>query len=120
MHGILDQWMIVHIKSGFRSDPQDEISRTRFLVLVRLTSAVMKYHDQFGEERLYSAYASTPQLIIEGNQNRTNRTGTWRQELTQKPRRRAAYWLAPHSLLSLLAYRTKTSSGLSLHPQITN
>jgi hypothetical protein len=28
------------------------------------------------------------------------------QELMQRPWRSAAYWLAPHGLLSLLSYRT--------------
>ena len=35
-----------------------------------------------GGERVYFAYISTPQSIIEGNQDRnSNRAGTWRQEL---------------------------------------
>ena len=36
-----------------------------------------------------------------------NRAGTWRQELMQWPWRSAAYWLAPHGLLSLLSDRTQ-------------
>ena len=36
-----------------------------------------------------------------------NRTGTWRQELMQRPWRGAAYWLALHGLLSLLSHRTQ-------------
>jgi hypothetical protein len=32
------------------------------------------------------------------------RTGTWRWELMQRPWRGAAYWFAPHGLLSLLSY----------------
>jgi hypothetical protein len=33
------------------------------------------------------------------------RPETWRQELMQRPWRGAAFWLAPHGLLSLLSYR---------------
>jgi hypothetical protein len=41
--------------------------------------------------------------FIEGSWDRnSSRTGTWRQELMQRPRRSAAYWLALHGLLSLL------------------
>jgi len=31
------------------------------------------------------------------------RAGTWRQELMKRPRRGAAYWLAPPGLLRLLS-----------------
>jgi hypothetical protein len=57
-------------------------------VLVRVTIAVMKHHDQnqVGEEKVYSIYTSTSQLIIKGSQNRnSSRAGTWRQELTEWP-----------------------------------
>lgn len=37
----------------------------------------------------------------------SKRTGTWRQELIQRPWRGAAYWLAPHGFLSLISYRTQ-------------
>ena len=41
------------------------------------------------------------------------RTGTWRQELMQRPWS-AAYWLASPGLLSLLSYRTQdTSPGMA-------
>ena len=72
--------------------------------------AARKHHDQkqVGEGRVYSACTSTPQSIIGGSQDRnSHRIGTWRQELIQKPWRGAAYWLAPHGLLSLLSYRTQ-------------
>jgi hypothetical protein len=41
---------------------------------------------QVGEERVCVAYTSTALFIIEGSQDRnSNRTGTWRQELMQRP-----------------------------------
>ena len=47
-------------------------------------------------------YTSTLLFSIEGNQGmNSNRARTQRQEPMQKPRRSAAYWLAPHDLLSL-------------------
>jgi hypothetical protein len=61
---------------------------------------------QVGEEVVYLAYTSTSLFIIKGSQDRnSNRTGTWRQELMQKPSRGAAYRLVPHGLLSLLSYK---------------
>jgi hypothetical protein len=63
---------------------------------------------EVGEERVYSAYTSTLRFTTEGSQDRnSNRAGTWRQELMQRPWRDAAYWLASHGLLSLLSYRTQ-------------
>ena len=48
--------------------------------------------------------------IIEGRQDRnSNREETWSQELMQRPCRSAAYWLAPHGLLSLLTEPRTTS-----------
>ena len=79
-------------------------------VLVRAAIAMKKHHDQKQgrKERVYWAYTSTSPFIIEGSQDRNSlRAGTWRQELVQRPRRGAAYWLAPHDLLSLLSYRTQ-------------
>jgi hypothetical protein len=70
----------------------------------------MKHRDQKAvrEERVYSAHTSTAWFIFGGSQVRnSNRAGTWRQELMQRPWRGAAYWLAPHGLLSLLCYRTQ-------------
>ena len=59
---------------------------------------------------------SKSQFIIIGSQDRnSNRTGTWRQELMQKPWRDAAFWLAPHGLVSLLSYRTQAQGWH--HPQ---
>ena len=61
----------------------------------------------------------------EGSQSRnSNEAAAWRQELVHRPWKDAAYWLAPHGLLSLLSYRTQehqprgdgtTKDGLGLH-----
>ena len=63
---------------------------------------------QVREGRVYSAYTSTLLFTTRGSQDRnSHRAGTWRPELMQSPWRGAAYWLAPHGLLSLLSYRTQ-------------
>ena len=63
---------------------------------------------QVEEKRVYLTYTSAALLITEGSQNRNScRARTWRQELMLRPWRGAAYWLAPHSLFSLLSYRTQ-------------
>jgi len=79
---------------------------------------------QVGEKRVNSAYNSillfiTKEVGLELKQVR-------KQELMQRPWRDVTYWLASPGLLSLLSYRTKTTSpemvpptwGLS--PLITN
>jgi hypothetical protein len=62
--------------------------------LVRVSIAVIKHHDQkkqLGEERVYFPDASTIQSITERSQGRnSNRAGTWRQELMQRPWKGAA------------------------------
>jgi hypothetical protein len=63
---------------------------------------------QVGEGRVYFAYTSSLLFITKGNQDRnSNRAGTWRRELMQRPWRDAAYWLDSPGLLSLLSYRTQ-------------
>jgi hypothetical protein len=69
-----------------------------------------------GKEMIYLAYLSTLLFIIKANQD-SNRAGTWRQELMQRPWRSAAYWLAPHGLLSLLSLE---SLGMPSLPSITS
>ena len=57
-------------------------------VLVRVTIAVMKLHDlkKVGGKKDLFPYISIALFIIEGRQDRnSNRTGTWRQELMQRP-----------------------------------
>lgn len=67
-------------------------------------------------------------FIIKRSQGRdSNRAGTWRPHLSQRPRRKAVYWLAPWSY-SLLSYPTRahlprggtTHSGLSLLMSVIN
>jgi hypothetical protein len=63
---------------------------------------------QLGVERVYLAYTSTSHSITEGSKDRnSNRAGSWRQELMQRPWRGAAYFLAPYVLLILLSNRTQ-------------
>jgi hypothetical protein len=79
---------------------------------------------QVGEERVYSAYTSI--LLFITKEVRTGAQQVRKQELMQRLWRDVLYWLASPGLLSLLSYRTKTTSpemvpptkGLS--PLITN
>jgi hypothetical protein len=99
-------------------------------LIVKLITAVMRHYDQATwEGKVYLAHTSTSLLITEGSQDRnSSMAGTWRQELMQRPRRDAAYWLAHHDLLSLLSYRTQDHQPRSgtptmhwaPHPSIIN
>jgi hypothetical protein len=54
------------------------------------------------------AYISISPFVIEGSQDMdSHRTDIWRQELMQRPWRRATYWLVLLELLSLLSYRAQ-------------
>jgi hypothetical protein len=68
---------------------------------------------QVGEERVYSVYYSILLFIT-----KEVRTGTQvrKQELMQRPWRDVLYWLASPDLLSLLSYRTKTTSPEMVPP----
>jgi hypothetical protein len=56
---------------------------------------------------ILSVFISTLLFFLKGSQDRSsNRAGTWRQELMQRPQKDATYWLALHCLLSLLSHRT--------------
>ena len=78
---------------------------------------------QVGEERVYSAYTS---ILHHQRKSGLELMQVRKQELMQRPWRDVPYWLASSGLLSLLSYRTKTTSpemvpptrGLS--PLITN
>jgi hypothetical protein len=51
--------------------------------------------EQVGEKRVYSAYISTLLFINKGSQDRNSqRAGTWRQELMQRPWRDVLFWFA--------------------------
>ena len=100
-------------------------------VLVRVTIAMMKHHDQNNLERKGFIWLTFPHHCSSSKKVGTgisNRVGIWRQELMQSPWRDAADWLAPHALLSLLSYRTQdhqpregaTHNELSPPPLITN
>ena len=75
------------------------------MISVKVTIAMMRdhYQQQVEEERVCFVTLSllVPQLE-EVRVRNLNKAGTWRQELMQGPWRSAAYWLAPHGLLSLL------------------
>jgi hypothetical protein len=69
---------------------------------------------QIEEERVYSVYTSillfiTKEVGLELKQVR-------KQELMQRPWRDVLYWLASPGLLSLLSYRTKTTSPEMVPP----
>jgi hypothetical protein len=64
---------------------------------------------QVGEERVCSAYMSTVLFITKEVRTGTQ-AGHRKQELMQRPWRDVPYWLASPGLLSLLSYRTKTTS----------
>jgi hypothetical protein len=79
------------------------------IVLVRVTNAVIKYHDQNNLRRkgFILIMLLPQQLIFKGSQDRNlSWAGTWRQELKQSPCRGAVCTLAPHGLLILLSHRT--------------
>ena len=73
-------------------------------VPARLTIAEIKRHSRKGFIWLVLSYHCAS--LKESGRN-PYRPGTCRQELTQKPRRGDAYWLAPYGFLNLLSYRTQ-------------
>ena len=99
------------------------------LTLLSLTHHCVSVGYSCCEGRVCLAYASTSLSIIKESQDRdSNRAGTWRQELMQRPWRSAAYRLASHGLLNLLSYKiqdhqprdTITHNGVGHPPLITN
>jgi hypothetical protein len=70
---------------------------------------------QVGKERVYSAYTfhiADDHQRMSGLELKQGR----KQELMQRPWRDVTYWLAPPDLLSLLSYRTKTTSSEMVPP----
>ena len=63
---------------------------------------------QVGDKRVYSAYIST--LLLSPKDAGLELKQVRKQELIQRPWRDVTYWLASPGLLSLLSYRTKTTS----------
>jgi hypothetical protein len=61
---------------------------------------------QVGEERVYSA----PHCCYHQRESGLEFKQVRKQELIQRPWRDVLYWLASPGLLSLLSYRTKTTS----------
>lgn len=57
----------------------------RHIVLIRVTLAVMRHHDQnqIGEDRVYLTLTSTLLFITGGARKGTQAGPTWRQELIQ-------------------------------------
>jgi hypothetical protein len=81
-------------------------------VLVRVTIAVMKYHDQSNLEGkwVYLAYTSISLFIIKESQDKnSNREGTWRQELMQRPWRGAPYELVLHGCPACFLIEPRTT-----------
>lgn len=79
-------------------------------VLIRVSIATTKHHDQKskigGKGLLY--YTSTLLFTTEESQDRdSNRAGSGRQELMQRPWRGVACWLASPGLLIPPSYRTQ-------------
>ena len=79
-----------------------ESSNYKIGIIVQVTVAVMKHHDQNNLERKGLIWLTLPSLFItEGSQDRnSSRAGIWRQELMQRPWRGAAYWLTSRGLLN--------------------
>jgi hypothetical protein len=75
-------------------------------VQVRVSSAVMRHHEQKINRRgkgLFKLPQSLPSWKKSGQELKQGRTGTRRQKLMQRPWRGAAYWLGSGGLLSLLS-----------------
>jgi hypothetical protein len=75
------------------------------LVRVSILEQNIMTTKQVGEERVYSAYISTLLFITKGSQDWNS---NWSD--SRRPWRDVTYWLASSDLLSLLSYRTKTTS----------
>ena len=75
------------------------------IVPVTITS-LTRHHEHLGEKGLFYPQFHMTVHYQSSESGNSSKAGTWRQELMQRPWRGAAYWLAPHSLLSPLSYRT--------------
>ena len=79
-------------------------SREFILVIVRVTIAVRKHHDQrtiCGGKGLFGLDFHITLFLMEGSQDRnSDKAGTRRQELMQRPWRGTVYWLVPRGACS--------------------
>jgi hypothetical protein len=76
-------------------------------VFVRISIIVTKHHKQhqLEEKRVYFSLQFQISVISEGIQDSNSiRVIFWRQEMMQRPRRSAVYWLALQGLLNLFCY----------------
>jgi hypothetical protein len=97
-------------------------------VLVRVTVAVMKHHDQNNLGREEFIWLMLPYHSSSSKKVRTLKQGRNLEELMQRPWRGDAYWLSPRGLLSLLSHRIQdhrpsncpNDNGLDPLPSITN
>jgi hypothetical protein len=85
------------------------------LVKVCITAQNIMAKKQVGEEKIYSAYTYTLLFITKGSQDRnSNRAGTWRQELMQKPWRVLLTGLLPLPCSTFFLIEPRaTSTGLA-------
>ena len=75
-------------------------------LLVRVFITTMKHSVQKASFRGNDLFAFLFHTVAHHRRSQdrgSNRVGSWKQELIQRPQRDAAYWLASHGLLSLLS-----------------
>ena len=77
--------------------------------------------NNLGKNGLIVVYSSTSQFVTEGSEGRnSNRAGTWKQELMQRPRRSSAYWLTPSGSQDHLPRGGTAYNGLVVPISIIN
>jgi hypothetical protein len=92
-----------------------EYSSVPVLVRVSIPGQNIMTKKQVGEEKVYSAYIYISPCEVKCTFHLPRKSGlelkqVRKQELMQRPWRDVLYWLASPGLLSLLSYRTKTTS----------
>lgn len=121
-------WLESQSRGGWDAATYPELSSAP--VITGFAAAVMKHCEpkRVGEEMVYLACTSWVAVHSGKPRQELKRDEKLDQELTQRPWRRAAYWLAPPGLLSLLSYRIQglqtrdgtTHHGLGPPPLVTN
>lgn len=74
---------------------------------LRVSIALIKYHNQkqLGKKKVYFKYSFTPQSITKDSQGRNSkRAGNWQQELMQRQKKNAVYWVTWSSQLAQPAF----------------